>query len=74
MTFVLHKTRKPIGSGFLCGLGLIGYAIARSVSEFFREPEVFIGLEPLTYGQLLSTPMVMAGMYLLYRARAAKES
>lgn len=54
--------------GFLSGIFLIGYAVARSVGELFREPEVDLGvLNFVTWGQVLSIPMLALGLFLLLR-------
>ncbi len=57
--------------GYLTGAFLVGYAIARIVSEFFREPDAFLGFlfAGATMGQLLSLPMLVAGLVLMARAR-----
>ncbi len=60
--------------GFLTGLFLTGYGIARSIGEFFREPDAFLGFlwAGATMGQLLSVPMVIAGLALMaYASRGA---
>jgi phosphatidylglycerol:prolipoprotein diacylglycerol transferase len=56
--------RRP---GFIGGAFLSGYAIARIVGEFFREPDAHLGfiLGPITMGQLLSVPMLIAGIWLI---------
>lgn len=57
--------RKP---GAVAGLFLVGYGLARSSVEFFREPDAHLGLvgfDLLTMGQLLSLPMIFAGLFLL---------
>jgi phosphatidylglycerol---prolipoprotein diacylglyceryl transferase len=54
--------------GMMTGLFLIGYAIARSIGEIFREPEVNLGAYSfLTWGQVLSLPMFLFGLYLVMR-------
>lgn len=54
--------------GMMTGLFLIGYAIARSIGEVFREPEVNLGAYSfLTWGQILSLPMFLFGLYLVMR-------
>lgn len=61
------KTRKP---GSVAGLFLIGYGVARSSVEFFREPDAHLGLigfNFLTMGQLLSLPMILVGLFLMLR-------
>jgi phosphatidylglycerol:prolipoprotein diacylglycerol transferase len=64
-----YFTRTLNKTGRMGGLFLIGYSIARSVSEFFREPDSFIHFLPdwITMGQLLSTPMLLIGLYLVFR-------
>ncbi len=54
--------------GFLSGAFLIGYGLARSFCEFFREPDAHLGfvLGPFTMGQLLSVPLILAGIALIY--------
>ncbi len=55
-------------SGALTGLFLMGYAIARSIGEVFREPEVDLGsFNVFTWGQILSLTMFAFGLYLVMR-------
>jgi phosphatidylglycerol:prolipoprotein diacylglycerol transferase len=57
--------------GFLTGLFLAGYALARITGEFFRQPDAFLGFlfAGATMGQLLSLPMLAAGLALMLWAR-----
>jgi phosphatidylglycerol---prolipoprotein diacylglyceryl transferase len=57
--------------GLLTGLFLCGYAVARIVGEYFREPDAFLGFLTFgtTMGQILSLPMFVAGVWLIVRAR-----
>jgi phosphatidylglycerol:prolipoprotein diacylglycerol transferase len=57
--------------GFLSGLFLCGYAVARMIAEFFRQPDEFLGFlwGGATLGQLLSLPLLVAGMILMLRAK-----
>jgi len=50
--------------GLLTGIFLIGYGAARITGEFFREPDAFLGYlwQGATMGQLLSAPMLLAGI------------
>ena len=59
--------------GTLSGAFLCGYGIARIVGETFRQPDAFLGFlwGGLTMGQLLSVPMVLAGIWLIWRAEPA---
>jgi phosphatidylglycerol---prolipoprotein diacylglyceryl transferase len=52
--------------GRVGGVFLTGYAIARMSGELFREPDSFLGfiIGPFTMGQLLSLPLLIAGIYL----------
>jgi phosphatidylglycerol:prolipoprotein diacylglycerol transferase len=51
----------------------MGYGLARFVVEFFREPDVQVGylFGGITMGQILSLPMVVAGLALWAWAVAA---
>ncbi len=57
--------------GLLTGIFLCGYAVARIIGEFFREPDAFLGFLAFgsTMGQILSVPMFLAGLWLIVRAR-----
>ena len=59
--------RKP---GILTGTFFLGYAIARTIVEQFREPDAQIGFLAggITMGQVLSAPMILVGMFLIIRA------
>lgn len=59
--------------GLLTGVFLTGYGIARITGEFFREPDAFLGFLwfGATMGQLLSIPMVLAGLWLVATRRPA---
>jgi phosphatidylglycerol---prolipoprotein diacylglyceryl transferase len=60
-------TRARYRPGLIFGLFLIGYGCARSAVELFREPDAHLGfiLGPITMGQILSTPMILAGLIAL---------
>ena len=68
--FILSR-RQTIRSrfGMLTGIFLMGYAVARIIGEFFREPDDFLGFLwfGATMGQLLSIPMLLAGLWLALR-------
>ncbi|UNF39284.1 prolipoprotein diacylglyceryl transferase [Bartonella krasnovii] len=68
-------------SGAVSGIFIIGYAIARSISEVYRapqeDPEWFSTLfhsTGFTYGMALSLPMFLLGGYLLLQAFKDKSS
>lgn len=58
-------------TGMLTGVFLCGYAVARIIGEFFREPDAYLGYlyAGATMGQLLSLPMLLLGLVLVARAR-----
>lgn len=59
--------------GMMTGLFLMGYAVARSIGEVFREPEVDLGgFNFVTWGQILSVPMFAIGLYLALRKPKTK--
>lgn len=53
--------------GFMSGAFLVWYAVARSFCEVFRQPDVQIGFigNYFTMGQLLSIPLMVAGVVVL---------
>lgn len=59
--------------GLLTGALIAGYGVARSIGEFFRQPDDNLGflLAGATMGQLLSLPMILVGLFLILRARRA---
>jgi phosphatidylglycerol---prolipoprotein diacylglyceryl transferase len=57
--------------GVLSGAFLAGYGVARSLGELFRQPDAHLGflVAGATMGQLLSVPMILAGAWLILRAK-----
>jgi len=55
----------------MSGVFLIGYGLARFIVEFFRQPDQQVGFLVLgaTMGQLLSLPLLIAGLWLVVRAK-----
>lgn len=68
---------KPRPVMAVSGLALLLYGVFRGAVEFFREPDAhlgFIAFNWLTMGQLLSLPMILAGLAMLgwaYRQRGS---
>ncbi len=56
--------------GLILGAFALGYALARSFSEFFREPDAQLGFlwGGMTMGMLLSIPLALAGIILIVQA------
>ncbi|WP_455465655.1 prolipoprotein diacylglyceryl transferase [Bartonella sp. B39] len=70
--FAFKALKRP---GIVAGTFIIGYAIARSISEIYRtpqeDPEWFSTLfhsTGFTYGMALTFPMLFLGGYLLFQA------
>lgn len=64
-------SRKPRPLMAVSALFLIGYGCFRSFVELFRQPDEalgFIGFDWLTMGQLLSFPMILAGIVMMWWA------
>ena len=63
---------KQRATGAVSGWFLILYGVFRFIVEFAREPDGHIGYVAfnwLTMGQLLSLPMILAGLFLLWLAK-----
>ena len=71
--FALSRKRPPRPQGTFLGAFLVLYGIFRFLIEFVREPDVQLGClwgGWLTMGQVLSAPLIVAGIALLiYAAR-----
>ena len=70
---LVHVPAIRARRGFVAGAFLAGYGVARSIGEFFRQPDAFLGFlfAGATMGQLLSVPMILVGGWLMLRARPA---
>ncbi len=71
--WIARQPRMPESRGRIGGLFLIGYGLARSFVELFREPDAHLGYllgGSVTMGQILSVPMILAGLFLLARSHA----
>lgn len=70
LMLLVRKTAWQNRPGLLSGVFLIGYGVARSIGECFRQPDMQIGFLPggATMGQLLSLPMILLGLWLIRRA------
>lgn len=59
--------------GFVAGVFVCGYALSRIFVEFFREPDAqlgyLLGTNWLTMGMILSSPMILLGLWAMIRAR-----
>ncbi len=73
LLWITYQPRLRARRGFTAGAFLAGYAVARTVGELFRQPDAHLGflVAGATMGQLLSVPMLLAGVWLMLRARPA---
>ncbi len=73
---LVHRPAIRARRGFLTGAFLAGYAVARLIGELFRQPDAHLGFlfAGLTMGQLLSLPMLAAGVWLMARTRARAQA
>jgi len=64
--YLFDKKKRPIGS--TSGMFLFSYGILRIIAEIFREPDSQIGLiqNCITMGQILSIPMVIFGIIIIF--------
>ncbi|HER27699.1 MAG TPA: prolipoprotein diacylglyceryl transferase [Rhodospirillales bacterium] len=70
--FVLSRKPKMWARpGTLTGVFLTGYGLARTFVELFRQPDSQLGFLAggATMGQMLSAPMILIGLFLIFRAR-----
>ncbi len=71
LVWVGKKLKAP---GFIAGTFVLGYGISRIIVEFFREPDAQLGYlfgGWLTMGMILSLPMVLIGLWAMWRANRA---
>ncbi len=67
LLWIFSRKSRPLGA--ISGLFLIAYGIFRFIVEFVRVPDAQIGYiawDWLTEGQLLSTPMIVIGIGMIY--------
>ncbi|MFN0218962.1 MAG: prolipoprotein diacylglyceryl transferase [Hyphomicrobium sp.] len=67
LTHRFEALKKP---GLVSGVFVLGYGLARSFSEIFREPHEghALNIGPFTAGQIYSVPMIALGAYLIWKA------
>ncbi|KFZ38328.1 prolipoprotein diacylglyceryl transferase [Shewanella mangrovi] len=62
-------SKRTSKAGAVSGMFLLGYGIFRCVAELVRQPDAQMGYYwlGLTMGQILSIPMILFGLYLIFR-------
>lgn len=75
LAFITHRLLTLKTAGLTGGVFVIGYALSRIFVEFFREPDAqlgyLLGTSWLTMGMVLSTPMIVVGIWAILRAQRA---
>jgi phosphatidylglycerol:prolipoprotein diacylglycerol transferase len=68
MIFARNALRRP---GLVTGIFALGYGVARFIVEYAREPDGHLGTLAfgLTMGQSLSLPLILAGIFVIWRSR-----
>jgi phosphatidylglycerol:prolipoprotein diacylglycerol transferase len=76
LRFLTHHREALKTPGIVIGVFLAGYAVARMTAEIFREPHLghALNVGPLTAGQIYSIPMLLLGLYFIWRARSGTTS
>ena len=66
LLWLISRTAHPPGAVFWSFLA--GYGLCRFVVEYFREPDMQIGIlfGSFSMGQLLSYPMIFIGFFMLF--------
>jgi phosphatidylglycerol:prolipoprotein diacylglycerol transferase len=70
LRFATHRLKWLQRPGAVTGLWLIGYGLIRIVLETVRSPDEGMPAFPLglTMGMMLSVPMILIGLWLIWRA------
>lgn len=68
LTHTQFALKRP---GLVIGVFLVGYGLARSTCEFFRDPHPghWLNIGPLTAGIAYSLPLIVIGLYFIMLAR-----
>ena len=68
--FAVYKARLLAKPGYVTGLFLFGYGLSRALLENVRQPDAGLENLPLglTMGMILSIPMMIIGLFLIWRA------
>ena len=68
--WLTHRTQALRRPGTVAGAFMLGYGLARSFCELFREPDPghVLTFGPLTAGIVYSLPMIAIGLWILREA------
>lgn len=70
LRYLTHHTKALSQPGIVAGTFFTGYGLSRVFIEFFREPDAHIGYlyGPITQGMVLSVPMILVGVGVIWWA------
>ncbi len=74
LALLIWKGNKLKAPGFIAGAFVAGYGLSRIMVEFFREPDAQLGYLVggwMTMGMVLSVPMVLLGVWAMWRGNRA---
>ena len=74
LALLIWKGNKLKAPGFIAGAFVAGYGLSRILVEFFREPDAQLGYLVggwMTMGMVLSVPMVLLGVWAMWRGNHA---
>ena len=74
LALLIWKGNKLKAPGFIAGAFVAGYGLSRILVEFFREPDAQLGYLVggwMTMGMVLSVPMVLLGVWAMWRGNRA---
>ena len=74
LVLLIWKGNKLKAPGFIAGTFVAGYGLSRILVEFFREPDAQLGYLVggwMTMGMVLSVPMVLLGVWAMWRGNRA---
>jgi phosphatidylglycerol:prolipoprotein diacylglycerol transferase len=77
LRWATHRAGFLEKRGLVTGIFLTGYGISRALLENVREPDEFMpdALKHwITMGMLLSIPMIVVGVWLIWRTRTSASS
>lgn len=77
ISWLFWRTRARFRPGLLAGVYAIGVGLSRFVVEFFREPDSqltwLVEATGLSMGQWLTVPLILLGVFLVWRALSRPE-
>ncbi|MFQ5587392.1 MAG: prolipoprotein diacylglyceryl transferase [Nitrospiria bacterium] len=69
-------SKRDLAPGVVFWTMILGYGVFRFLVEFAREPDAHLGflLGAFSMGQILSAPMILLGVFMIWRCRRVAEA